>query len=309
MSSAALLPDKFAPRVTVDATAYAEFLRSLGHRVFTTQSAHWYDVSRLFFLSAPPHRLYDPSDGEVRDVLRQRPCLGLRFATALSGRGKMSYQIVCDTREYGLDFLSANVRSKVRRGLKRCMVGPVPFPTLATAGLRAHRDTLDRQGRESILSGERWERFWAAAAATPGFEGWGAWTGDVLAAFLVTVAFDEGVEFLLARSCSDELGAYPNNALIFHVAEEMLVRRGVPEITFGLESLEPVAPLDQFKFGMGFRARPLRQRVVFHPVLRALLRHPSVRRRFYRWADRKGAGAVFRRKAAGLLRFAEEDGL
>jgi hypothetical protein len=118
-----------------------------------------------------------------------------------------------------------------------------------------------------------------------------------------------GGEFLLARSCSDELGAYPNNALIFYVTEEMLQRRRVPEITFGLESLEPVGPLDEFKFGMGFRRRALRQCVVFHPVLRVLLRQSPVRALVRRWSKRRGSETVFWRKAAGLLRFAEEGGL
>lgn len=293
----------------MDAGAYADFLRAIGHRVVATPSAHWYDASRFFYLSAPPHRVYDPAADELRDVLRPTRCLGVRFAAPLQGGGKLSYQIVCDNRGYGLEALSANVRSKVRRGLKRCVVGPVPFSVIATAGRRAHRDTLARQARDTALTGAKWDRFWTAAAATPGFEGWGAWSGDVLAAFLVTVTFDEGVEFLLARSCSDELGAYPNNALIFSVTEEMLVRRGVPEITFGLESLEPVGPLDQFKFGMGFQRRPLRQRVVFHPLLRALLRQSPVRALVRRWTDRRGPEAVFWRKAAGLLRFAEEGGL
>jgi hypothetical protein len=293
----------------MDAGAYAEFLRAIGHRVVETPSAYWYDTSRFFFLSAPPHRLYDPTIEELRGVLRRLPCLGVRFAAPLQGNGKLSYQIVCDNRSYGLDALSANVRSKVRRGLKRCEVAPVEFSVIATAGRRAHADTLARQGRDGVLAGAQWERFWAAAAETPGFEGWGAWSGDVLAAFLVSVTFDEGVEFLLARSCSDELGAYPNNALIFRVAEEMLGRRGVPEITFGLESLEPVGPLDEFKFGMGFRRRPLRQRVVFHPLLRAALRQGAVRMLVQRWSDWRGQDAVFWRKAAGLLRFAEEGGL
>lgn len=293
----------------MDAGAYAGFLQAIGHQVVATSSAHWYDASRFFFLSAPPHRLYNPASEELRDVLRRPRCMGVRFAAPLQGAGKLSYQIACDNRAYGLEALSANVRSKVRRGLKRCAVGPVPFSVIATAGRRAHQDTLARQGRDGVLSGAKWDKFWAAAAVTPGFEAWGAWSGEVLAAFLVSVTFDEGVEFLLARSCSDELGAYPNNALIFTVAEEMLVRRDVPEITFGLESLEPVGPLDEFKFGMGFHRRPLRQRVVFHPVLRALLRHSPVRALVRRWTERRGAEAVFWRKAAGLLRFAEEGGL
>lgn len=293
----------------MDAGGYAGFLRAIGHQVVTTPSAHWYDASRFFYLSAPPHRQYQPATEDLRDVLRRLPCMGVRFAAPLQGSGKLSYQIVCDNHTYGLEALSANVRSKVRRGKKRCQVGPVPFSVIATAGRRAHQDTLTRQGRDGVLAGAKWDRFWAAAAETIGFEGWGAWSGDVLAAFLVSVTFDEGVEFLLARSCSDELGAYPNNALIFHVTEEMLQRRGVPEITFGLESLEPVGPLDEFKFGMGFRRRPLRQRVVFHPVLRALLRHSPVRAVVRRWSERRGSETVFWRKAAGLLRFAEEGGL
>lgn len=290
-------------------TTYANFLRAMGHRVVETACGYWYDASRLFYLNAPPHRVANPTDDDVRQVLRQWPCLGVRFAAPFQGGGKLSYQIVCDTQDYGLDSLSANVRSKVRRGLKRCTVAALPCEVAAVAGRRAHTDTLARQGREGMLADERWERFWAAAAAAPGVEVWGAWTApDTLAAFLVTVTFEEGVEFLLARSCSDELHAYPNNALLFQVTAEMLVRRRVPEITFGLESLEPVGPLDQFKFSMGFRTRPLRQRIVFHPVLRALLRRASVRGLFHRWTDRRGADKVFWRKAAGLLRFAEEGG-
>jgi hypothetical protein len=233
----------------------------------------------------------------------------LRYAAPLRARGKLSYQIVCDNPQYGLDALSANVRSKVRRGLKRCSVGPVPLDVIATTGRQAHSDTMARQRRDGVLDGPRWDRFWNAAKVTPGFEGWGAWTGDRLAAFLVSVTFDDTVEFLLARSCSEELGAYPNNALIFHAAQEMLVQRGMREITFGLESLEPVGPLDQFKFGMGFRARPLRQRIVFHPALAVLLRQAPVRALVHRWTTRQAGEAVFWRKAAGLLRFAEEGGL
>ncbi len=293
----------------MDSATYAAFLRAIGHRVVQTRSAYWYDANKVFFLSAPAHRVYAPGDDELRTVLRRFPCLGVRFAAPLESTGKLSYQIVCDNQRYGLEALSANVRSKVRRGLKRCEVAAVPLPKIADAGRRAHQDTLARQGRDGVLDGSRWDRFWLAAASTPGFEGWGAWIGDALAAFLVSVTFDDSVEFLLARSCTDDLGAYPNNALIFHVTEEMLVRRRVREITFGLESLEPVGPLDQFKFSMGFRPRPLRQRIVFHPLLRVVLRHAAVRAGLHRWTERKGAHAVFWRKAAGVLRFAEEGGL
>ncbi len=287
---------------------FAGFLAAIGHRVVHWRLGHWYDASRGFFLSLPSHRLLDPQPADLRAVWRGQLCLGVRFPAPLDGPGKVSYQIVCDTRDYAIERLGANARSKVRRGLRRCNVAPVPFAEIAARGRGADRDTLARQGRAVRLEGDRWERYWRAAAATPGMEGWGAFVGDELAAFLVTVQLEDCVEFLVARSRSDRLDAYPNNALIFHVAEEMLVQRRVRQITFGLESLEPVGPLDQFKFSMGFRAQPLRQRVVFHPLVRNVVAQRGVRRVLYRWADREGNHSGFWRKAAGLLRFAEETG-
>lgn len=290
------------------AEPFAHFLASTGHRVLRGAGAYWYDASPAFFLSLPSHRQLCPAADELREVMRNQPCAGLRFPAPLDGPGKLSYQIVCDTPGYGLPSLGANTRSKVRRGLRRCEIVPVAFATIAALGRDADRDTLARQGRAERLAGAAWQRFWDAASATAGMEGWAAFVGGEMAAFLVSVRFDDCVEFLLARSRSEYLDAYPNNALIFHVASEMLTQRGLRQITFGLESLEPVGPLDQFKFSMGFRAEPLRQRIVFHPVLRALLRSRPLRTLVCQYAETRGSEAVFWRKALGLLRFAEAGG-
>ncbi len=290
----------------MDAAAYASFLLAMGHRVVSTPSAYWFDASRFFYLSAPSHLTYAPSLDELGVLWRQFPCMGVRFASPLEGPGRLSYQIVCDNPQFGLDSLSGNIRSKVRRGLKRCEVKPMSLREVAVAGMEANVETTARQGREGVLAGERWDRFFAAAERTPGFEAWGAWCGDELAAFLITACFTDSVEFLLARSRSSLLSAYPNNALIYSVTEEMMVRRRISQITFGLESLEPVGPLDEFKFGMGFRARPLRQRVIFHPLIRPLVQSARLRHWLQRWSERRGANAVFWRKAAGILRFADE---
>lgn len=288
--------------------AFSGFLAATGHRILRGAGAYWYDASPGFFLSLPAPRLLQPSREAVRALLRHQPCAGLRFPAPLDGPGKLSYQIVCDTHGYGLETLSANARSKVRRGQRRGTVTPVSFATIATDGLAADRDTLARQGRSVRLDGPAWQRFWDAAAATPGMEGWAVYAGDKMAAFLVSVQFDDSVEFLLARSRSDCLDTYPNNALIFEVTREMLGRRGLRQITFGLESLEPVGPLDQFKFGMGFRAAPLRQRVLFHPLLHAVLRRRALRSSICRFAEGRGAEGGFWRKMLGLIQFAEAGG-
>jgi hypothetical protein len=240
--------------------------------------------------------------------MRHQPCLGLRFVGPDAGPGKPSYQIVCEARDYSIDKLSGNTRSKVRRGLRRCEIGLVSFAELAAAGRAADADTVARQGRRPWVSGRRWDRFWRAAAATPGVEGWAATNGSEILAFLVTVEFEDAVEFLMARSRSEHGSVYANNALVFRVTEEMLVHRGARQVTYGIESLEPVAGLDQFKQSMGFTCRPLKQRVEFHPLLRAFVRSSAARALLYRWARRPGPETTFLRKTAGLVRFAEEAG-
>ncbi|MCX8072586.1 MAG: GNAT family N-acetyltransferase [Candidatus Binatia bacterium] len=286
---------------------YARFLTLQGYHVRRNGDVFWFEASRWFLLSAPHHREYEVTREELQGLFRGFGCAGVRFAAPLNCEwGRLSYQIVLDRHDYGLEQLSSNVRSKVRRGLKRCEVRPTDFATLEEHGWALHVETLERQNRGGSWSRERWRRFWDACRKTPGIEGWGAWVGDQLVAFLVTVTFDDAVEFLLSRSTTGERGAYPNNALVFRVAEEMLVHRGVPQITFGLESLEPVQPLDEFKFSMGFYPRPIRQVVVFHPLLRLLLSQPRARALVRQWAARRGRHAVFWRKAAGLLRFSEE---
>lgn len=296
------------PGGIADGAAFAAFLGRTGHRILRAGGAYWHDASAGFFLSLPSHRLLRPTPDTLRALFRHQPCAGVRFSAPLDGPGKLSYQIVCDDRGYSLEGLSANARSKVRRGLRRCEVGPVSFADIAARGLGADRDTLARQGRGVRLDGPAWERFWQEAAATPGMEGWGAYVGGEMAAFLVSVQLDDCVELLLARSRSDLLDAYPNNALVFEVTRRMLTERGARQVTFGLESLEPVGPLDQFKFGMGFRAAPLRQRVVFHPLVGAVLAPSRVRGTFRQWAEQRGAAGGFWRKAAGLLHFAEAGG-
>ncbi len=293
----------------MSAEAFARFLEATGNRVLAAGGVHWYEAGRGFLLSLPTHQPLVPENDVFEQLFAAGGVYGVRFPAPLGGGGKLSYQIVCDDLEFGLNKLSGNVRSKVRRGLKRCEVRRVDFQEIAQLGADADRDTMARQGRDPKLVGDAWERYWSEAAATPGMEGWAAFVGQEMAAFLVTVSFSDGpVEFLLARSRSDLLNAYPNNALIYSCTEEMLCNRKVPKITFGLESLEPVGALDQFKFSMGFRNEEIRQRVVFHPWLRTALGSSTLRRIVHGFGDERGPDGGFWRKATGLLRFAEEGG-
>jgi hypothetical protein len=81
----------------------------------------------------------------------------------------------------------------------------------------------------------------------------------------------------------------------------MLSRPGIKSIFYGLHSLDAPASVDEFKFRMGYTAKPVRSRVVFHSWLKPVFNrysHAAVRR-LLAWRP----GDPILAKAEGMMRF------
>ena len=280
--------------------AMAAFLERIGHRVVRSDSCSWYEQGWRFFAALPHARPISPDRAELRRVFRETRCFGVRFVSGPDGPGRPSYALILDDRAYGFDSLSANSRSKVRRGLKECEVRRLD-PAFARAhGRTANEDTLRRiRFAHDVYD---WDRYWAAVAATPDVEVWGALREGQLLAYLVAVLVEGSAELLIARSADGGLRHYPNNALLFTVVRDLLGRSDIERIVFGLESVEPVAGVDTFKESMGFVRRPIRQRIVLHPLAEPLARVRATAHIARALARRPGAG-TFWRKLEGVLVF------
>jgi hypothetical protein len=288
----------------MDAERFARFYERSGVRVAKSAGAWWYEAAPRFLLALPSHRPLDLPDDEAAELIRREKLAGLRYVAADDRQGRASFHLVCDDPAFGLERLSANTRSKVRRGLSRNEIRRVSGRELAEVAEAAFVETMERQNRASLAAVENWRRMLKAADEEPAIEIWTAWHEGEFACYLIAVRIDDVCEFFQARSSNRLLKHYPNNALIYTLTEEMLVRRGVREVTFGIESPEPVEELDAFKLQMGYRKKPIRQRVVFHPLLKAAFALPPVRRLLIRAGSRPSAD-VRLRKAAGILKFAD----
>jgi hypothetical protein len=279
------------------------FFADAGFRAHRSPHARWYGAGPRLLLSLPSHEAVDVPGAEAEEVLRLTRSAGLRYVTAPGTAGRPSYQMIAEGRDYSLARLSPSNRSKVRRGLRRFAIRPMTGAELAESGRYAFLETLTRQGRLGRGSVRRWHRLLAAADRQPGVEIWGAWRDDALAAYLITFLVDDVCELYQGRSRDEFLRDYPNNALVFMVVEEMLVRRRLRQVTYGIESLERVDGVDAFKLGLGFDRRPIAQRIVFHPLLRRALGSPLLRHAIAVLATRRTT-TTFWRKAHGLLAFA-----
>jgi hypothetical protein len=185
--------------------------------------------------------------------------------------------------------------------LKNCRVEAISFDRYAKEGWLLEKDTLDRQGRHKKQGEEVWQRQCLAAAELSGFEVWGAIVSDRLAASLFTFQMDDCCEMLFQQCHRDYLNARVNNALTFVVTQAMSSRPGIRSVFYALHSLDAPCSIDEFKFRMGYKAKPVRQRVVFHPWLQPFVNgfaHAATTRLLRRYPGNHTLA-----KAEGMLRF------
>jgi hypothetical protein len=281
---------------------YAEWLRRRGQRVIRTHSSYWHSEGLGVYQAFPYHRLIEPSAAELAELFSERKAVALRYCVSPDRtQGCPSYAIVFEGKDYDLERLGHRTRKNVRRGLRSCSVEPIPFQVLVEQAWELRRDALDRQGRRLNITYESWRKRYLSAAGLAGFQAWGAWVQNRLAGYLVTFQMEDCVCIIDQQSHRDFLELNVNNAITFLVSQRAAAQPGVNLLFYGLESLDAPARVSEFKFHMGYEAKPVGQRVAFHPYLA-----PLVNRFSYRVSQGLSALSPKNRllaKAAGMLRF------
>jgi hypothetical protein len=250
---------------------FSEWLVRQGHKVFRTESSWWYDAGPHVLQSFPYDWLIQPSPQELRKLILRHNILAVRFSTPLNSPvGMASYHVVVDDPCYNLNKLRSQARNGVRRGLSNCQVERISLARLAKEGWILQKDTLERQNRIKSMCQSEWERICLSAEDLPGFEAWGAIVEGELVASILTCRIDNTWYVPYAQSLHKFLGQHVNNALFYTASCDMLSRDGVSKIFFSLHSLDAPQSVNEFKFRMSFTPKPVRQRVVFHPILEPL---------------------------------------
>lgn len=251
---------------------FAEWLRRQGHNVYQTKSSYWYDQAPRVYQAFPYHWTITPADEEVESLLREMGGIALRYSAPYGTEiGKTSYHVILDKTPYDLTQLIKKARYDVRKGLKNVKVEKISFRKMAEEGWQLRAETLERQRREKAESHKWWRKLCLSCKDLEGFEAWAAIMNGRLVASLIASIEADTFSILYQQSCTDFLSLGVNNALTYQVTKEALSRTNINEMYYGLHSLDAPPSVDQFKFRMGYSARPVRQRVVFHPGLSPLV--------------------------------------
>jgi len=281
---------------------FVEWIKRQGHRVVATGSSYWYEIKHRVYQAIPFHDLIAPSEAELDELLGRQRAIALRYSTSTQAReGKLSYHVVNADKDYDLARFSRSTRYDVRKGLKYAGVEPISLSRLASEGWALRQETLARQGRSGAETAEWWQRLCRSAEGLAGFEAWGAVREGRLMASILTFTLDDCCVGLYQQCCSEALTTCVNNALTYSFTKEVLGRPSITEVFYGLHSLDADERLDKFKFRMGYVAKPVRQRVVFHPWVRWLvngLSYRALKTARSHWPEQSALA-----KAEGMARF------
>jgi hypothetical protein len=250
---------------------FAEWHSRQGHQVIKTESSYWCEQGPRIYQAFPYHWVIEPSQDELKQLLISNSAIGLRYSTIPSAsNGISSYHVVYEDNEYLLERLPKKARYDVRKGMNLARVEPIPFSQLATEGWQLRYETLERQGRTKAENRRFWEVLCRTADGLHGFEAWGALVQGKMTAALIAFTCDDCCSILYQQSLTKYLPFSVNSALTYEFTNQVLKRPGKPWIFYGLHSLDAPASVDEFKLNMGFIAKPVKQRVVFHPIIAPL---------------------------------------
>lgn len=248
---------------------YSEQLRNSGHKVVSgSENTLWLSHERFSMLRQPTFASHIPPAEEISGVFRKSRAAILSFVVSPSSKhAANSCLYLCSDPEYCLEKLGRGARYDTNRGLKEFDIRPLDLAEILRLGGQAYYDTLVRTGLsvqhrecfEDAFRRPRSERFYM-----------GAMKGDRLAAFLVLRAVDDWVS-IGGYSANEFLPLRPNNALVYHVAHDYLVKKKFRVVDYGLSSIQAVSHaegLNAFKVKMGFQSTPVHRAFVLNPLLR-----------------------------------------
>lgn len=258
--------------------SYREFFELQGYRVFQTRRSIWMNVRRNIFQPAPPFDFQPSREYEAMELLRSTGAVACRWFTeappTMEATRSAGYSNLYVLRPpYGLDRMQSKARNQTRRGLERVEARLVTFNrTIQDQAFVVYADNTSRLGlfANKRQMTERWQKWVNALSQPTCAEFWGAWNSEQLIAFVVVIFSPHGAEIVCQRSLGSALGLYPNNVLVYRIAESAF-ERGAKLLSYGLGAYgASEGGLDHFKKGMGFEAIRLEDHVTWCPALRLL---------------------------------------
>jgi len=231
-----------------------------------------------------------PTANEIATLLRESGTWFARFCSDPVERESSWWYVMCDA--YDPSKISANVRSKISRGRRRCTVRRLEPAWLAEHGYPCYLAAHARYSNARPGKREDFHRNALTAIGGP-VEYWGVFCGEALAGYLQCLIDGNHVCTNVIKYDPAYLKDYSSYALISHVIQVYVVERGMV-LNNSTRSISHDTNVQSFLLGMGFRRQFCRLNVVYHPWLGVVVRALYPTRELVRRLPNRGSTAALR---------------
>jgi hypothetical protein len=243
--------------------AYLAWLRSSGAPVFEAAGACWRPYHRCLVPADLNPKPIPLSEAEARGALQESGCMFIRYFTQRFDHPTEFWYIACAQYDFGK--LSANTRSKVRRGQKRHEIRRLSGEWLAEHGyscfLAAHR----RYKGAPVDSREVFEAKERKCIGGP-FDWWGVFSSEILVGYARCVVGKDYVATLVLKFDPEHLKSYSAYALMDAILSKY-VRDEHKLATNGFRSLAHDTNMQQFLQQFAFQNFYCDLKIVYRPFV------------------------------------------
>lgn len=254
------------PREDLD--SYVTWLRNSDVPIFEIGGAWWRPYQRALVPAGLNPRPIQLSKSEEREALQKSGCLFLRYFTRRFDHPTEFWYVACI--QYDFDKLSANTRSKLRRGQKRCAVRQIDGEWLATHGYSCYLAAHTRYQGALVLSEAEFEENERRCIGGP-FDSWGVFIEDQLVGYARCVVGEDYVATLVLKFHPDYLKSYSAYALMDAILGKY-VRDEHKLATNGFRSLVHDTNMQQFLEQFAFQKIYCDLKMVYRPSIGFIIR-------------------------------------
>ncbi|MDD4873769.1 MAG: hypothetical protein PHE15_02185 [Dehalococcoidales bacterium] len=253
---------------------YKDLFQKLDYKTILLNGVLWTEYQKMIVPVGPVFDKYEiPYAKQRADLLRFfKECVLMRAGGGFIDTPNAWYAVVCD-RPFDLADLSANTRSKVRRGLKNCVVRRIDVKFMAEHAWSVFFSGVKRYKNDWLRVSEG--QFRESIIATEGFEDiihyWGVFergTGKFIA-FVKNYLYDRTeINYWTIRFHHDFLSLYSSYALFYEMNRYYLDGEKFEYVNAGFRSLLHETNIQEYlteKFL--FKKQPVGLEIFYRPFI------------------------------------------
>jgi hypothetical protein len=224
--------------------------------IMWTDNIPWFYENKLLKPLTMPHKISNVDRKKVREIIKSKSAL-VAYWTDNWDLGETEWWWTsCDDKEYDVENIEdKRGRRDVRKGIRECSVKKMIPEEFVKSTYPVYSNAYNSYKYHNLrnFSADQYREYIFNKSSFNGYELWGAFINERLAAYASVVILDDAVLIESAKSDPELQNHCPNNALFYIITKHYLNERNKKYITNGPRTLFHPTNINDMLIRMGYR--------------------------------------------------------